>query len=852
MRMMNGLSHKGTLKETGLFSLEKAHGDVILALPGDYLEEEKEDDDDDEKNTNVEQRLESRFGPHYFTTLTQSQSEEPPLDVSDSADRLQRNTAQETSQEDFKVNVMLAVSCTTLVCSLTFFICCCVAFVKYRMAESSLGIWLLASAGDRALGQMDPRNELTPTFVLSSELRAMQLVPDEADLVITAQRAQEVSQQAAAVGGRMMRPSSCFGASPCPLDGSAGGGCQRPRCQYRHEASRHGEPPSAGPRPAPYHSQGLSLSSVMNENENAKQQCQPIEVSPCENQDGNSKMSPFRSRNVFTKRPRNSSPVKLEIKLQESDDECDLIIDVPPLVVNKKPRISRKCTNGKRDKELASVMHAELHDSAIVDILGRAGEESERMMILQKSGKGLNNYEKLDMVSPKANEMYLPDVNTDILKVLVERDALAYTEDKRVSSAAFFEADIQKGILQQGNAETNVLVKPFVQERTTNEDCLSSGRVTQSVLCTGRSSKDETIIERPYEEIIVNTEKRQSIQENGGNDSPKDTYPYPASYLNKKGSEKTLLSSSVEEVEPSEEETELSESDDPLEECRRIFDEFEREIQKKNSDKQAHRGNADLNLLETKVNLTGQKRRIAHRAKFDGHDAGIQQAMEFGAAVKRGQDFIATTPEQKKITSGLSATQFQSIGPMASLNLVEVHPIKISSGQLHILLGGNVATAMPCGLSVSSFKRTALVPCKVSTQRRPSIPESGSKVPFETRQRYIGLFLAECFKMCGTVNEAIDKALIEEQSVYDRCGSKKMYLNFAVKTLKKLRDHGQLSNSRSSSGTGSIKSEEEKAFKRMCCRCGEVYAITSSGEHRRKEECNYHSGRVLEQKGRYP
>lgn len=42
------------------------------------------------------------------------------------------------------------------------------------------------------------------------------------------------------------------------------------------------------------------------------------------------------------------------------------------------------------------------------------------------------------------------------------------------------------------------------------------------------------------------------------------------------------------------------------------------------------------------------------------------------------------------------------------------------------------------------------------------------------------------------------------------------------------------------------------AFKRMCCRCGEVYAITSSGEHRRKEECNYHSGRVLEQKGRYP
>uniref|UniRef100_A0A8C8E4C4 Exonuclease domain-containing protein n=1 Tax=Otus sunia TaxID=257818 RepID=A0A8C8E4C4_9STRI len=191
---------------------------------------------------------------------------------------------------------------------------------------------------------------------------------------------------------------------------------------------------------------------------------------------------------------------------------------------------------------------------------------------------------------------------------------------------------------------------------------------------------------------------------------------------------------------------------------------------------------------------------------------------------------------------------------------------------------------------------------KVSTWKRDSIPESGSKVPPETRQRYVNVFLTECFKICGTVNEAINKAMTEEQSVYDRCGSKKMYLNFAVKTLKKLREHGGLSNRRSSSHDGSTKSEEEKgkeraremsvlpfndalyrlledyllteeqlkennfprpnpekngsailnAFKRVCCRCGEVYTVTSSGEHTRKEECNYHSGRVLEEKGRYP
>jgi len=51
-----------------------------------------------------------------------------------------------------------------------------------------------------------------------------------------------------------------------------------------------------------------------------------------------------------------------------------------------------------------------------------------------------------------------------------------------------------------------------------------------------------------------------------------------------------------------------------------------------------------------------------------GRDAETQQAyckaMEFAAGVKRGEAFIATAFEQKKTVSGLSATQFQSIGPM--------------------------------------------------------------------------------------------------------------------------------------------------------------------------------------------
>lgn len=201
---------------------------------------------------------------------------------------------------------------------------------------------------------------------------------------------------------------------------------------------------------------------------------------------------------------------------------------------------------------------------------------------MQRNVKVLNKSEKLGNVFPKPNEIYLPDVNTDILKVLKERHTLAYTKEKHISSAASIEADMQKGILKEGNAGTNILSNAFVQEHTTNEDCVSSGRVTQSALCIGHSPKDGTTIGRPYKEIT--TEESQSIEENRGNNSPEDTYPYTTCYLNKKESEITL-SSSAEEVKPSGKDTELSESDDPLEECQKCF-EFEREGQKKGSDKQ--------------------------------------------------------------------------------------------------------------------------------------------------------------------------------------------------------------------------------------------------------------------------
>ncbi|KAH0628364.1 hypothetical protein JD844_009420 [Phrynosoma platyrhinos] len=115
-------------------------------------------------------------------------------------------------------------------------------------------------------------------------------------------------------------------------------------------------------------------------------------------------------------------------------------------------------------------------------------------------------------------------------------------------------------------------------------------------------------------------------------------------------------------------------------------------------------------------------------------------------------------------------------------------PVATSSGQVNILLPGNAISAVPCKLSSHAVKKSARMPVKMSSQRRSAVPELRSKVPNDIRQRYVNLFVEEFLKMFDTVNEAFDKALTEEKAIYDRCGSKNMYLNIAVNRLKKLRD----------------------------------------------------------------
>nr|XP_055061098.1 RNA exonuclease 1 homolog isoform X1 [Misgurnus anguillicaudatus] len=182
--------------------------------------------------------------------------------------------------------------------------------------------------------------------------------------------------------------------------------------------------------------------------------------------------------------------------------------------------------------------------------------------------------------------------------------------------------------------------------------------------------------------------------------------------------------------------------------------------------------------------------------------------------------------------------------------------------------------------------------------------EVGAKVPHDVRQRYVNLFVEEFLKSSVTVQDAFEKALAEEKGVYDRSINKLKYLSIAVNALKKLKNQSVLPAKASSErdqhvSRGNVPlntqalqgpddwtlykqlkqhvlSEEmlqvnnyprvhpDKAnfaiqygdnkkgisdsLKRICCRCGATFSVDRSGKHTRREECNYHYGKVIENK----
>ncbi|XP_019373739.1 PREDICTED: RNA exonuclease 1 homolog [Gavialis gangeticus] len=676
------------------------------------------------------------------------------------------------------------------------------------------------------------------------------------------------------------------------------------------------------------YSAGLLSSSLAKEDENDKQQFQQVEASPCDNQQVFLE-TVFENKHCSPKkRARSSSPIKLEINLQESDDDDVLVIDVPPLTLTKKPKISRSYKKLEWEEKCAFVTLADNLQNREGAEECKSAEEKRTLGSggLQKNSKGLGNTEETLKMSSKTQSTNFLDVKIDVLKVsnnLQEhRNALTNSNENNIPLLFRTVVGMQKETLNTSNAQTEMPVKTSNVEEHANYNFPSAPSMLQISWCSEDSLKDRSAVTQGTpKKLSENTNEALCTWENGRDKLLDNISSHPSDKLNlfketgpdtgvliknfnegsdscriqanSKESEIIVLDSSSEEMDYSEEDSSVSESDDPTEECRRIFNEFvESEALKEKMANQAHGINSEAEALDCKTNTGfGQKKRIAHTAKFDVQtskeiivpfkapppqqaNARIlqvqHQAAQITAAVKSGQAFVAATSGQKKNVSGSSMTQSQSVGSVVSLNMLEVQPVTTS--QLNVVLQGNAVMGMPYRSSNLSVKRTAPMPMKVSTRRRPSVvPESGSKVSHDTRQRYVNFFVEEYMKICRTVNEAFDK-------VCDLClgqasGSRSTNANGSGKSEEKndltgivlyrlLKDYiltdEQLNVNNfpqpnpekpgSAMLNGVTKTAASDPCKRTCCRCGKIYAVTSSGKHIRKEECNYHFGRVQRHK----
>ncbi|KAM4807955.1 RNA exonuclease 1 homolog [Rhinophrynus dorsalis] len=615
------------------------------------------------------------------------------------------------------------------------------------------------------------------------------------------------------------------------------------------------------------------------------------------------------------KKPRAASPVRLVIKLQVSDDEDVLVIDVPPLQTTLKKQRLNKFNTGE--------------EKSVSDELKEVDKTS--VVNTTESIESVDACESPEMESEPAvdsNEMCSISSTSGTVN-----DGHIFDHDYSVDSAGINADSMCSQLLEQKESDpepkNNISIKcdediePQVELEGIAKSKSDWPEKELPVLSENPLKQNQYFGNVQDLEIVGNIPPSFSTFEQGAAMSEvTNAISEKKCQQEATSSEKDLivLDSSSDEMDESEADLDISDSDDPMEECLRIFNEFaESETQK---EKQAYQAQSERNINEGRESdtVTSQRKRIARpSAKCDIKSSRNilvpyrgpaqqqiprarilhvqQQAVQIAAAVKSGQAFVASSQNR---TTGFISPAFHNFGQMVCVNLA-VQPVIQSRSHISGFFQGSTLATQTLKTSIPKKRTIQTTPVKISGRRKPSVvSESSSKVPHETRQRYVNSFVAEFLKNSATVQEAFDKALREEKSIYDRCGSKNMYLNIAVNSLKKLRDQQNVPNGSVQSGlkknTSGLKKRDDKnelsginlynllkeyllsdeqlqengyprpnpekpgsallhngvtktvgrdALRRVCCRCGEIYSVTVQGKHVRKEECTYHSGRVL-------
>ncbi|XP_053555969.1 RNA exonuclease 1 homolog [Bombina bombina] len=706
------------------------------------------------------------------------------------------------------------------------------------------------------------------------------------------------------------------------------------------------------------------------------------------------------------KKARAVSPIRLEIKLQESDDDDVLIIDAPPLnETSKKQRVKRFIESEEKCKpfceevpenkdSINTTVENDFFEPGLVEKENAFVKENVPSVSLSSKICLLNNMDESIVDRP------IKEINHNIELIELSHfskglDVPEPKETKPANKNEFSETcneniqelmQLKEDLIPKYNDHISDLQEISAEQSSLKEKqkLLGSAQALESIanqMPTQVPAFDQCAVEASS--LITNTTYEQKNN--------------PETLTWEKENSVIVLDSASEQSEESEVDVDISDSDDPTEECLRIFNEFAESQANKNKtqsksevpcspvhfnkehlhpkwngtptlvsennvlleilhvdphsktyemspshkrgreqktttpcQKSVLENHSEVDLSDTKGSdlVPGQKKRIAHssakcntknrsRSTVKSNSVLVpyrepapqqiphakilqvqQQAVQITAAVKSGQAFVAST--QRKFTGCISPA-FHNFGQMVCFNLVELQPVVPNRSQFSGIIQGNTV-ATPLKSTLPQKRTIQTTPIKITSRKRTTGLDTGAKVPHDTRQRYVNSFVEEFLKDCTTVQEAFEKAQIEERAIYDRCGSKNMYLNIAVNSLKKLRDQRNMTPNSKSPKTkismSGVRRQDEKKFsginlfkmlkeyllsdeqlkdygyprpnaekpgsallhnvvtktivsdalRRVCCRCGEIYSVTLQGRHVRMDECTYHSGKVLRHK----
>ncbi|XP_062051160.1 putative exonuclease GOR [Lepus europaeus] len=239
-----------------------------------------------------------------------------------------------------------------------------------------------------------------------------------------------------------------------------------------------------------------------------------------------------------------------------------------------------------------------------------------------------------------------------------------------------------------------------------------------------------------------------------------------------------------------------------------------------------------------------------------------------------------SAPGEKRRTAyvakpGSSAVPIGAKRPLAASSSLPVHVPEPGSRPPKARTWSGM---VPKTTSTIPSKRIASSPASQGFNKPIVSKECEGKVPSVVRQRYLSLFIEECLKFCSSNQEATEKALNEEKVAYDCSPSKRIYVDVAASTLRRLRGLVPSAAPSANSATlyrrlgrylltedqlkengypfphperpgGAIlfKGQEKlpkDASCRICCRCGTKYPVLPSGLSAGDQECRYHWGRL--------